>query len=792
MRTTWRSLLRARAYSVLVVLTVSVAIGLTAAVFGTVRAVLRPASPFDEPGRLFTLWGQYGRTPRSPGGNAQIERALELMPALERVSTYRRDLAIVEGDEGTQQIRVAWVQADFFSVVGVRPAAGSFFDASDTLSSIAPRAVVSDEFFRHTINASRRSPGGEILVGGRAYRVIGVAPPTLGSLLSADLWLVDRPGAMIRSDPDAAFNAVVRVRPGLDRSALEERLRAVGPSWAAMATTNGALPRFHVEALAPEIAEFSDLNRALMWSVMAILIVACANLANLTLARALSREPTHAITRALGATRRRIALQVVGECALLSMCGGMLGVVVVVAMRGTIRQLIPVNVPYVGTLDVRLDWSAIGSALLMSVVIAVVFGAFPAIRASRADPGDAMKDAAGGRRLGRQRLYAGIIVVQIALALAMLTNASLLVRASERLRTLALGYQRAGLLEASVLLPRAIGTGSVSTAPAFEAILSSVRAIPEVSSVTWWASPPVGGLSIHGFARDGSQRTIFRPTIRSVGAGYLRTLGARVLDGRDVLDGDHEGALIAVIDQKVANALWPYESALQKQIAVNGAGNARAYATVIGIAANVRESFSNFDVFDVTAGAVYLSALPTTPFRTLLVRTSTSALPRVMADVAARVKDVAPAGTRLSVEPADADERRLEEGHRFVTWLFGALAACALALCLLGLYSILEYATVMRRREYAIRVALGGTPTHVARLVAREALPLVLGGTAIGGGISLLVTKLIDPFLLDLFRVDARALVAAECAVMISATLACLLPTLQAMRTRATETLRTT
>ncbi|MCC6929086.1 MAG: ABC transporter permease [Gemmatimonadaceae bacterium] len=788
-RNAWRSLRAAPAFSALVALTMAVAIALSALVLGTVNAVLRPASVARRAELLYrvqaTVSGKQSATPSA----IDLRQMRASVPSLEVISTVRGDYAAVVSRGEAEQRHVMYVDEDFFEVLETRPSAGRFFLPTDRAFGEAPLAVVSDRFWRERLHGASDLSAGTIEVDGTTFRVVGVAPPGLERMLGADLWLLSMRGAVQSTSGLMPPEFVARLRPRASQATLERDLRAMGLHVAAQAPSATA-PRFHVRALAVALAEFSELQRSLAWSTRAIVLIACANLANLALARALSRESAHAIARAIGATRGRIVMDILAECAILSVVGGAIGTLCVFALQGALRTAIPTDVPYIGRLDLRLDWMVVTGAIVVSILAACLFGIFPALRASASDPSISLARAAVERTGGSRRLYTGIIVAQLATSLAMLVSAGLLARASGRLSTVGLGFERRGLYEARVLLPAAYRTDSGSANKSFMAAESAVRATPGVVDVSWWVQPRVVGLSVMGFGSGGSTHVLYNPELLTVGAGFLGTMRTRISRGRDLQVGDDEGPAKVVVDERVARELWPDEDALGRQLAVLGPNGMRSYATVIGVSSRMRRMFSSFDVFDVAPGAVYLSRDPTGTTRHLVIRVDESTAASAVARLANRLRDALPPGTQVGIERADRAQRRLEDAHRFITMLFVALAVCAVSLCMLGIYSVLAYATVTRRRELAIRLAVGGTPVDLMRLVSRDATVLALAGTAFGGLLSLGVARLIDPFLLDLYHVNAWTLGAAECVLLAATVLAAFIPVRRAMATDPASMLR--
>jgi ABC-type antimicrobial peptide transport system permease subunit len=386
-------------------------------------------------------------------------------------------------------------------------------------------------------------------------------------------------------------------------------------------------------------------------------------------------------------------------------------------------------------------------------------------------------------------LYGGLVVAQTALALGMATSAAFMMRATSRLASLEIGFNRAGLLEVQTTLLTEPHDSEIA-ARSFDEVLASVRSIPGVQGASWWSYVRVGGRYVEGYTEGGETHVLYNPRVLAVGADYLRVMGATMVKGRDFLPGDASGSPVAVIDERAARALFPYGSPIGRQVANIGVRGQSSFATVVGVVRTMRLSYSSFDVFDVGPGAVYVSTLPSPRMRTFLVRTTERALPNVMTKVVSRVETVAPNGTAVRAQRADWGKGRLEQGHEFLTHLFSAFALISLALSALGLYAILTYATIDRRREYAVRLSIGAAPREVFMRVLGEGFTLVLGGIALGEFVSFGASRLIDVFLLDLYHIDARTLVAADVMLLVVCVAAVLAPALRAMRTSPSELLR--
>lgn len=783
MRLALRTILRAPAYSVLVALTVALAISVSTAVLGTINAVLRPSSPLRQSSQLFELR-------QEAGDPDEFDALRKRVPSIVELSLARDVYTIVRSANSTSQQMVSYVEPNFFRVLGARASIGRTLEFGNEQSQETGAVVVSDRFWRKHLDGATSLANLAVSIDDRAFQIVGVAPPTLERVLNTDLWIASPQNAVVESGPGLGHRvrAVVRARDGSSRNDLERDLRDLR---AKAATQRPAAPdvKFVVRPLSPAIAEFSELQRALAFSALAILLIACANLANLSLARVLSRESTFAIGRALGASKTRILHDVMSESVLLSVVGGIAGVLIVLLFRTPLRTWIPSDVPYIGTMDLRLDALVSVLAVGIALLIAVSFSLLPAFHASRVSPNDALKTAGGGRGSTCKNLYAALVVVQIALAVGMATGAAMMIKATQRLAALDLGYKREGLLEVRVTLSQDV-SDTVLARTTLDAIVADMKREPGVDAASWWSSPNLAGSQALGIGNDGAPTSLYNAQVRSIGPDYLRVMGAHVTRGRDFSEGDLNGKPVAIVDERAARTLWPRENPLGRQIAIVGIANRRSYATVVGVVRSMRLQASSFDVYDVASGAIYLSANDHPRARTLVLRSQEQDAARVMTMATARALELAPNGSAVSTERVDTSQQRLERAHSFLTDLFGLFAAIALTLCALGLYSILTYATVVRQREYAVRLAVGASSRVIWWQVARQGLTLVLGGLAIGGLVSLGATRLIDAFLLDLYHVNAFMLATTESVVLLIGLIAVARPAVRAMRTNPGDLLR--
>ncbi len=785
LRDSLRSLRRAPGYSALTIVTLAVALGIATVVFASVNAIRWPISPYRDSERLYDLRTTGDGLRGDVRAIDRLRAAQGFLPAIEAIAFAQRELALVETARTIGEHVSMRVGPEFFTLTGAVPGSGRFFTMADTARHDHNLAIASDGFWRRDLLGASVRRGLTVTVDGGAHTVIGVAPPGMDG---ADLWLLAPSGWFERSPVNAPVFGFARVQAGVTRARLEADLRGVSRQLDAMHGRGKDPFRIHAWPIESNALPLSELHLALILAAGAILVIACANTANLALCRARSRESVFALQCALGATRWRIARDVLGECVVLALVAGALGGLIVLSSVGLIRRMIPVDVPLIGALDVHVNWVAFVFTLGAALLAALAFGLAPALRAAKADLTTPLKESSGATTARHGWRHSAFVAMEVALALAMVTSSGLLLRASRRVATIDYGYDRRGLVQAEVYLPR--NTDTTDAARLIASMGNGIARLADVRAATWWGLARDAGLSVRGATSEGTRSALYNPSVRSVGPGYLATLGIPLLGGRDFLAGDASGPGVAVVDERAARELWPSEEAIGRQLLLVSRRGEGTWVTVIGVAKRVRAEASTLDAFDISRVAIYVSTPPLPGSRTFVVRTPELRESHTLSQISGVLRDAGPPGTYTHVSAYRDETTRLTDAHRFLSGTFTGLALCALALSIVGLFSVLSYTVITRTREYALRMALGGSPRSIMRLVIHGAAVLVLAGTAMGAFVAFLVARFVDPFLYDLYRVDPLTLIAAEAIVLLCSAAACVVPAVRAMRATPLEILR--
>ena len=795
-----RTLARNPAFATIAVLSLGVAIALNTTVYALIDAMVAPQLDVRQPEQVFfiKLYGDGHRlTPRALDGAFRVG-----LHGYEGVTGYRRlgNHVTVEHGLRAHDASVVVVRPDFFAVAGIRPMAGRVFGPADEGS---PIAVISDRLAAQLFPTGESPLGETIDVDGRRQTIVGVVrwEPRF-YVANYDLWILPA------DSRTPLWPTLIRLRPGIAHSVVKTELNliserlaiSVGQPPGSMAILLGVTP----------VRPFNTgpFHLALVASAIAILLVACANLANLQLARGLGRGSELALRSALGATRRRLTVTLMWENAVLAAGGLAVGLILAAWSARALRALVPSQVAnYV--VAPRPSWGFVPVATLASVVALLAAGLWPAWRVAGVNPNELLRNRAGtGTHRYHRRLYAALIVVQIALALPLLSGAALLARSAWRLENTSYVIEHyVGFNPAPIIVSQV----KISATPGMQVRLDSVaysleerlRGIRGVSSAAVTTSATPEGKAVTIEDADGRSREIPAPTWSAgvVTASYLRTLG-RALSAGKPFNGGIEAEAQVIVDEPTARFLWPGESAIGRRIKFGDFRSSAPWSRVTGVLRDARDT-ATISLMDPFSGHHLGSVYRTfTPSDTIVASSAGIELPvfaRSESNVQRSAIDVrhalrtTPGVSSAYTTPADnaygLTDRRA--GERFIALIFSTLALLGIGLAMMGIFGIVAYSVSERRREFAVRVSLGATPRIILRTVLREGNILVLLGTAAG----LFLTKRSAPWLgmfltgvNDLY--DAPLFAALAFALAAAVFMAALIPALRVIHADPIEALR--
>jgi putative ABC transport system permease protein len=650
--------------------------------------------------------------------------------------------------------------------------------------------LLSHRFWRSSFGADRNVVGRRIVLNDRTHTVVGVMPADFDfPEPTVDLWRPASPNRLPRTE-----------RRGHNWFVLGRLARGVSVDGAAaeMRTIATALAREYPDAMTgwgtnvvplhgDIVAAVRPILFVILGGVGLILLIACANIANLLLARAVTREREIAVRGALGAVRGRLVRQLLTEGLALAVVGGVLGVALALPMLRGLVALAPPDIPLLD--QVRLDRTVLGFAAAATIVSTVLFALTPALQLARADLQTALRTSqgsAGGLRHGRLRN--ALLVAEVALSLVLLTGAGLLLRSARNLARVDYGFRADGLLSVYVDLPRARYDSSAKQVAFYGRLLERIRATPGVAGVTATSEVPAAGFNMtFSYAIEGrpatnpSGREEAQP-VHVVTPEYFRVLGIRLRRGRTFDDRDRAGApTVTIVNEAFARRHWPGEDALGRRFSLRGPEG--PWLEIVGVVGDTRMLSA-----DAVPGPVFY--LPHAQkerdwmtWMALLVRAEPGRDPRSLAPaVRAAVRELDP---RLPVHRIATVEELYGEStarRRFATTLLTAFAALALLLGTVGMYGVLSYAVAQRRREIGIRIALGARSTTVVGDVLRQALALTALGVVIGLAGALALTRLLGALLYEVSPADPATYVAVALLLAVVAAVAAWMPAWRATR----------
>jgi putative ABC transport system permease protein len=793
-----RMLTKSPGFTTAVVLTLALGIGANTAIFSVVRSVLLKALPYPEPERLVVLDEFHVRNgPQSVSWMDFLDWR-EQTGEFEALAAYCQAPFSLTGRGEPMLLSAGEVSAPFFSLLGAKPLLGRTFTPDEDRAGAARTTVLGYELWRDRFDSNPAVIGQTVVLSGAAYTVVGVMPPGFKFFLRyTDLYVPvglqgDNPDWLIRGN-----HVGIRILARLKRGATFSSARSEMDALMLRLEKQYAVTNSGVRASATPLydARLGDIRPALLTLLMAVacvLLIACANVANLQLARSAARQKEFAIRTALGAGRTRVLRQLLTESVLLSFLGGALGLLLAYEMSGPLLRLAP---PDIFRLDeTRLDGGVLLFTFVVAALAGILFGLAPAWQATRGDLDGALKESRRSATPGRsaQRLRAGLFVVEVALAMVMVLASGLLVRSFLGAQAVDPGFASDRLLTVEIDPLESKYAGQEQWRQFFLQALERIRALPGVESASAVFCPPVVG-SCWGSIYEVSDRPIPpraeipRSLFNVAFPGYFRMMGVRQIEGREFTEDDIKNSPpVIVINQSLARRWWPGQSALGKRIKQGFPEDDSPYREIVGVVADLKQE--GLDAAQMPE--VFLS-VNQHPADNMVLMVRTEAEPMVLA--AAAVKEIHAIDKDLPVARVQPMSQYLAESlarRKFTTLLLTAFGALALALAAVGVYGVMAYGVAQRTHEFGLRMALGAQKRQVLRLVLGHGLRLVLCGVAIGLAASSVLTRLMASQLFGVTPHDPLTFASVSLLLAGVALLACYLPARRAMRVEPMTALR--
>lgn len=729
-------------------------------------AVKHPYVPFDNPERLAYV-ARFGG-PRVSISEADWRETLGSASFVEATTFTVGAYSLVESGDYANDRIMRFVTPDFFTFLGVKPQDGRYFGGSGDNEAV----VISDRLRRAAFPGRKSAVGGTLSVGNRTYTVIGVTPAGFERAAQSDLWflLSGRPGTTGSIAPN--LNPLIRIRPGVRPGNVREEVAGLAKRLTEKYVGGNAAIGLRLDSFRPDPQNFRLFHAALAAAGLIVLLVACGNVANLLLARALERRPEHVLRIALGALPMQVARQAIAESLVLATAGCVGGMLLAVWFMNIVAAYRPTNLEWLGILDPHLSWRVFAFAASASIMIAVASAVVPMIRIARTDPGEVLKSGAGTMtRVARRR--DGLVIGQLSLALTLLFCTGLLAKSALAVARYDFGFDPTPLANAQIYFLK----DSINTDSAFRELVGHASRLPGVRSAGFqgWMTTERGIVTAD--EHTDSAGILIKRSAAVVDPGFFQTVRVPVIAGRDFLPGDVESGA-AVIDEEAARRLWHGDSVIGRHLKLGDQRSARPWLRVVGVVRLARLGVpSDPDLPPEPGVFVVQRELPRGG--NILVR---SDAPAIAANGLRRLlrEHLRQRGrnyyANFSSWASDSDARTSARG--FMAGLFAVFAGFTLLLALAGIYGTLTYSVSRRMREFAVRSALGATTAQLRKLVLNQALIAILAATAIGGPAGIFAARLLDSWLYGVWYSDATVLLAAEALLILTSFVVCL-PALQ-------------
>jgi len=780
-----RTLRHSRGFAAAAIATMALGIGATVAVFTVGNGVLLRPLPFAEPDRLFA----FSHGPRGIGinGPSMFDRDYVAFTERTRVvgqlAAFSTGTSKLTGSGDPALVNAGSVTVDFFSVLRAAPAAGRGFEHGDDEPGRDRIAIIGEKLWRNVFGSDPAILGKTITLEGTRRTVIGVMPAGFVFPRETDVWIPRR--ITIVPDQERLLSVIGRLNPGVEPAQARAEFDAIAPQ---LSQRPGPDPEAWTSELVP-LREFvvGDVRRPLeifAISIVLVLLIACANVANLLLARASVRRHEISVRLALGARRGRIVRQLLTESLLLSTAGGACGLLLAHWLVPALLALAPAGrIPRLEM--IRLDSTVLLFTAGVSLLTGVLFGLAPAIRMTRTRIRESLLPTGRAFAKGRDWTRAALVVGEIALALVLLTGAGLLLRSFARLTAVDPGFRADHVMTMSVDLDDA-SYGTLEARRTFHTRvleeLSSVPGVTSVAAINWQPLGDaliVGDFHIEGRPDSADVRIVDKP---AVSPGYFATMGVALRRGREFTDADDEKAGGVVIVSRTVARLFPGDDAIGRRITLQDTPTPEDWLTIVGIVDDVKQ----VGLAEPSHAAIYRPYRQVThPFflghMAYAVRIASDAVPvaAAMRDALRRVDRNQPTGAIVSMSEV-LDHSTADP--RFRTRLLATFAGLALLLAALGTYGVLAYSVVQRTSEFGIRIALGARRASVVWMVLRHTLILSLAGIVIGIPGALATTRVLESFLFEVKPGDPATFAAVAGAMVAVALLAGALPAVRATR----------
>jgi putative ABC transport system permease protein len=799
-----RMLVKSPSLSIVATIALALGIGANTAIFSVVNAVLLRPLPFPNSDALMSVWEK--NMARGLGRNAySYPNFFDLRDqnhVFEHIAAYHDSDFTLTGQGQPVMLHGTVASADLFSVLGVKPMLGRTPTAAeDKLTESGRVVVLSERLFASRFNSDPNVINKTITLNGHSFTIIGVMPKGFEFPIQndpLDLWTTIADDAAGKEPVTAQRGAhflrlIGRLKTGITETQAQADVDIVGTRLSQQYPDTNTNRGVYVESTLKALV--GDVRPALLimlGAVACVLLIACANVANLLLARAITRHKEMALRSALGASRLRVVRQLLTESVLLSLAGGILGLALAVWWSDLLIALGKKDIPR--AIQVGLDWRVLGFTLGVTLLTGFVFGLVPALHLSKTDLTESLKEGRGAGGAARKNRVRGVLVVaELALAVVLLVGAGLLIQSFWRLQHVKSGLQARNVLTFNVSLPEA-RYSSEKQARFYRDLANRVRNLPGVQSASAALPLPLSGdrfsISFQIDGRPVAPKDEPVADLFMTEPDYFRTMGIPMLQGRDFNERDDHGSTpVVIVSDKFAKEYFPGENPIGKRIQPGIStweNDDSTMREIIGVVADIHNRALNAD-----PKPVYYLPQSQVPLNELSMVVKTSNDPHALINSVTR--EVAAMDSELPVFGVKTMEEYISSSvaaPRFNTTLLSIFASVALVLTIIGLYGVMSYSVAQRTNEIGIRMALGAQTRDVLGMIVKDGVKIVGIGLLLGIGGALLLTRLLETLLFGVTTRDPLTFLFIAALLSLVAMLACCIPALRATRVDPLEALR--
>ncbi len=794
-----RMLLKNPGFTLIAVITLALGIGANTAIFSIVNGLLLNPLPYRNADRLAIIWTH------SPGANVaqdwpspgQFSTLKTENSVFEQLALAQGSNVILTGNAEPERLGAVRASSAVFSLLGAQAMLGRVFLPEEDTPDKTLTVILSQGLWRRRFGGDPKVLGQTLTINGRGYTVVGVMPPdfalghevmpTVGAVAQAEL-LLPLPLSVERMNNhgDENYNVLARLKPGATIAQAQAELNLAVRRMEQQFPGNYPASRRFSFSIRPLLEQaVGDVRLALyvlLGAVGCVLLIACANVANLLLARAATREREMAVRAAIGAGRWRVVRQLLTESVLLSAVGGALGLLLAVWGLALLRWLNPGDIPRLAA--IRIDNRVLAFTTAVAALTGILFGLAPALRSSRVNLGETLKE--GGRSLvgGHHRLRNLLVVTEIALSLVLLIGAGLLIRSFLHVQQVEPGFAPQNVLSMRMALVGPAYSDVARRVSFYQQLWERIRRLPGVEAAGGVSALPLtggigwGSITIEGYNASSGQSMI-QADGRSASVGYFEAMRIPLIRGRFFAEHDtKESQRVVIVDENMASTYWPNADPIGKRLKFGGPGSDSPWMTVVGVVANVKHYALDTD----SRVALYTPHLQSGA-GSLSVAARTTADPLGMA--AAVTREARALDPNLPLYDVKTMEQWLSESlarRRFAMLMLGLFAVVAMLLAGVGIYGVMSYTVEQRVREIGIRVALGAQTRDVLRLVVRQGMSLTGIGVALGLTAAIAATRVMASLLFGVRATDPLTFVLIALLLAIVALAACWIPAWRATK----------